>query len=71
MAMNPTDLRPPFTLETARTKVRAAEEACINDAPIEEADRRIEVVGGNFSAPPPLGANRATTKSAPFAYRDT
>lgn len=27
MAMNPTDLRPPFTLETARAKVRAAEEA--------------------------------------------
>jgi len=27
MAINPTDLRPPFTLETARAKVRAAEEA--------------------------------------------
>lgn len=27
MSSNPTDLRPPFTLETARAKVRAAEEA--------------------------------------------
>ena len=27
MATNPTDLKPPFTLQTARAKVRAAEEA--------------------------------------------
>lgn len=37
---SPTDIRPPFTRETALAKVKAAEDAWNNDISIEESERR-------------------------------